>query len=361
MHTNFNMYYSQNSNSTLAPNQQRIKALNQKKRLFATLTEDKDIQEIKPNIAASRYRCLRNHRPTILRDFLRNVLNKIITPLPHATKHNKGLENPCLIEYSNETKDNISMKTFAESNIDDMTDKNIKKNRRNKRSKRRSRNRNKKKFHAGSDKEIKHNLPFSEKNLPTELDKNKRKSDLCEGFAIVTLQTAFCSVITDDNNLLFSPEDFPPISHKNKSTPLPDQSQLDCVSDDDDFIIFRNDAPKSTRSVVAKPSNLCGKISKILTATSPKLKMSLQTSAGCVFPSKRERLMSECSDDSFVVFFDPDCPTTSSNFGDDFENLSGNDNDSDDSSENECIEKEIKILSSKKVYDSLNLKLNTIK
>ena len=398
MQSNFNIdckSHSKNANSLLTPKQRSgpifnicgpsfpnyNSAMNQKKRCFSTQTEVHE--EVKPR-TSSRNR--RSTRPTIFQDFLRNVISKIIAPsvpLPHLTTQlHSGLEKrigltPCLFQSTIETKDNI--KNFIESNsFEDMADINSPK----KRGRNRRRNRRNRKISNSvtcieeNNNKIHHNLRKLQKNMhakerlaiekdinedfcgasSTETNHNKEEESnlmhhIGEGFAIVTLQETFST--EHENKKLFSSEDFPPIS---QSYSVPDSRMRICCSHqsplsqslsqpyyatEDDFIIFRHDTPKLTPSAVTKPSNLCGKINEILTATSPiaSLKMSFQKSADCVFPPKRDRLMSECSDDSFVVFFDPDCPTTSANLVDDFES-DCDESDSEDSSKDECSENE---------------------
>lgn len=117
------------------------------------------------------------------------------------------------------------------------------------------------------------------------------------------------------------------------------QDTVEDSDTDDEFIIFKDDTPDSTPSFSPKPMNLCTKIGKIIKKPSSPLKSSFSpckilaaTKLHCMKP-KRERFLSECSDDSFVVF----CDSGASSSGDvnqqtDFDSeLDMSDDDSDDS------------------------------
>lgn len=124
-----------------------------------------------------------------------------------------------------------------------------------------------------------------------------------------------------------------------KLTAAHKHQEIDDNSDtDDEFIIFKDDTPDSTPSFSPKPMNLCAKLGKIIKKPTSPLKSSFSpckilsaTKLHCMKP-KRERFLSECSDDSFVVFCDSGASSSCDvNEQTDFDSELDMSDDSDDS------------------------------
>lgn len=134
----------------------------------------------------------------------------------------------------------------------------------------------------------------------------------------------------------FSPEDFPAIGASPLSASAPTNHTSRSLSDfeDDEYIVLDTDAPKSTPTHSPRKSmKICERFNRLFHNHSQSI--SPGTSPGVsMIPIPRQRTASICSEDSFVVFFDPDRAETAMNDLEDFDDEDETD-DSDSESESE--------------------------
>jgi hypothetical protein len=153
-----------------------------------------------------------------------------------------------------------------------------------------------------------------------------------------------CDRIANNSNTenppfeIYSLEEFPAIVSCTQASPAEKKisapnEQTDI--DEGDFVMLRNDAHVTTPSFVPRRFTFCEKVTKLV--KSPQKLLLATPRRSCLKPTRRDRSLSECSDD-FIVFEYPKCDNDNNVIDNESEDDSDEDESEDDDDSSDMSE-----------------------